>query len=107
MSEALHHASRRVFILQLGGHDTLYGESLALYIGTYASYQPGPVFGLRETFTGLLIVIDTNSKDDNDGFEHKDISILFNNGRMTRKEVMDQAVGCSAIVVRLTSTIDM
>jgi Legume-like lectin family len=79
-----------------GGHASLYGESLALYIGSDSGYSEGNLYGIRPDFTGMIIAIDTNSADDNAGVAHKDVSVLANNGSLNRMQVLHAAQGCAA-----------
>mmetsp|Transcript_3103 Transcript_3103/g.4750 ORF Transcript_3103/g.4750 Transcript_3103/m.4750 type:complete len:370 (+) Transcript_3103:83-1192(+) len=57
-----------------------YGNFLALSLTLDRKKSTGPIFGHREDFTGVMVIVDTNPMDRLNG-RHFDVGVLTNNGK--------------------------
>ena len=71
-----------------------FGDGLALWIVTQGYYVEGDVHGFTDSFTGIGIVFDT-FKNVESLDNHRDITVLINNGEKTFKMMTKEVQGCN------------
>eukprot|EP00752_Nemacystus_decipiens_P016762 g15000.t1 len=62
-----------------------------------ADLPSGDFHGFVETFKGLGVIVDTYRNEEFYN-SHKDFTVVYNTGNMTREEMMEKSVGCNGQV---------
>lgn len=80
-----------------GQGKNFFGDGLALWFVQSSYWVEGDLHGLNEKFTGVGIVMDT-FKNTETLAQHRDVTVLVNDGTRTREVMMEKPVGCNANV---------
>lgn len=78
-----------------GQGKSFFGDGLALWIVQQSFYDPGDLHGFKENFQGVGVIFDTFRNTDK-GQEHRDVTVLINDGEKTFEMMTDDIQGCNA-----------
>ena len=74
-----------------------FGDGMALWIAQTPRFVSGDLHGLSSEFVGIGVIMDT-FKNTETIDQHRDISIVWNDGTRTREAILGDAAGCDAVL---------
>jgi mannose-binding lectin 2 len=80
-----------------GQGKNFFGDGIGLWVTNSAYYTEGDLHGNQEHFYGIGIIFDTFKNTENLA-QHRDVTILVNNGEKGTDEMLEKVMGCNVNV---------
>lgn len=80
-----------------GQGKNFFGDGLAMWVVQNGYYIEGPVHGFQEKFVGVGIIVDTFKNTENLA-NHRDITVIVNDGTKTYEQMTANVQGCDTNV---------
>ena len=80
-----------------GQGKNFFGDGIGLWVTNSAYYTEGDLHGNQEHFYGIGIIFDTFKNTENLA-QHRDVTILVNNGERSTEDMLERVMGCNVNV---------